>query len=154
MICFPSPDPAPFSFSQNEISASACDLHTGVSETSHCECPQQVFYVSPVAVCQHTGYANQTATRHRVVIPTKWNWGMTTGTTTPWRVAPPKRYPKTKHCLFRAATWDTFEARDTHWTVSQRDPIGEEGLREQRFRPNIHTNLRTERERSTSVCIS
>ena len=31
----------------------------------------------------------------------KWNWGTTTGMTTLWRVAPPKRYPKTKHCLAR-----------------------------------------------------
>ena len=28
------------------------------------------------------GCANQTATGHRVVIPTEWNWGMTTGMTT------------------------------------------------------------------------
>ena len=36
-----------------------------------------------------TGCANSTATRHRVVIPAKWNWGTTTGVTTLRRVAPP-----------------------------------------------------------------
>ena len=35
-----------------------------------------------VAVCQIIGYANWTATRHGVVIPAKWNWGMTSGMTT------------------------------------------------------------------------
>ena len=40
----------------------------------------------------------------RVVIPTKWNWGMTAGTTTLWRVAPPTRYPKTEHSLARGRT--------------------------------------------------
>ena len=34
------------------------------------------------------------ATRHRVVIPTKWSWGMTIGMTTLWRVAPPKTAPR------------------------------------------------------------
>ena len=34
-----------------------------------------------MAVCQIViGYANQTATRHGVVIPAKWSRGMTTGT--------------------------------------------------------------------------
>ena len=36
------------------------------------------------------------ATRYRAVIPAQWNWGMTTGMTTLWRVSPPERYPKTE----------------------------------------------------------
>ena len=55
------------------------------------------------AACQIIGHANQTATRHRVVIPTKWNWGMTTVMTTLWRVAPSKNgtLRPNKHCLAR-----------------------------------------------------
>ena len=54
-----------------------------------------------MAACQIIGYANQTATRHRAVIPTKWSWAMTTGMTSPWRVAPPKKtVPQDHtHCL-------------------------------------------------------
>ena len=35
---------------------------------------------------------------HRV-IPAPWSWGATTGMTNLRRVAPPKRHPRTKHCL-------------------------------------------------------
>ena len=44
---------------------------------------------------------HETAKRCRVLIPTKWNRGMTTGMTALWQAAPPKRYPNTNICLAR-----------------------------------------------------
>ena len=89
------------------------------------------------AVRQIIGYANWTATRHRVVTPAKWNWSMTTGMTALWRVAPPKTVPQDQTLFGTQGGWKLDTSRSVNKSPVKGIPEG--GLRQESI--SIATSL-------------